>query len=363
MATKKKSTHSKKKSGSKLKEKLMPCAMPPLPERIFAPHISADHARAIIVSGSKWVNGTVLHYYFFTSPAKWKGTEQQKTTVRDAFKVWKDVGIGMEFMEVNNPGEAEIRIGFERKDGHWSFLGRGVLDHGASKRTMNFDKSDNWGIDTAVHEIGHTLGLPHEHQNPIAGIVWDEQAVIDDLAGFPNFWPESVTRHNILRTINPDTVQGSNWDADSIMHYSFKAGLIKVPVKYQSQRLDPAPGLSTRDKKWIKLFYPPLTPTKDKLLKPFESQRLSLDASEQVNFRIEPEANRSYLIQTFGTSDTVMVLFEDTGGDPEFVAGDDDSGDDRNATLNVRLQVGRKYILRLRLYRAHSVGDFGVMLW
>lgn len=264
---------------------------------------------------------------------------------------------------MNNPGEAEIRIGFEKQDGHWSFLGRQILDYGASKRTMNFDNSDNWKIDTAIHEIGHTLGLPHEHQNPIAGIVWDEQAIINDLAGFPNFWPESTTRYNILRKIQADAVQGSDWDPDSIMHYSFNAGLIIAPAKYQTQPLVPAPGLSTRDKKWIKFFYPALKPASDKLLKPFQSHRLKLNPAEQVNFRIEPESNRSYLIQTFGSSDTVMVLFEDSGSDPIFVAGDDDSGYDRNATLDVRLQTGRKYILRIRLYHSHSFGDFGVMMW
>jgi hypothetical protein len=59
---------------------------------------------------------------------------------------------------------------------------------------MNFDNADNWGIDTAIHEIGHTLGLPQEHQNPNAGIVWDEPAVIADLGGSPNFWSEAKTR-------------------------------------------------------------------------------------------------------------------------------------------------------------------------
>ncbi|WP_265939207.1 M12 family metallopeptidase [Bacillus thuringiensis] len=33
-------------------------------------------------------------------------------------------------------------------------------------------------IDTAIHEIGHTLGFPHEHQNTKSGIEWDEEAVL-----------------------------------------------------------------------------------------------------------------------------------------------------------------------------------------
>ena len=37
--------------------------------------------------------------------------------------------------------------------------------------------------DTALHGIGHTLGLPHEHQNPNAGIVWDVEHPAQDRAG------------------------------------------------------------------------------------------------------------------------------------------------------------------------------------
>ncbi|WP_374089487.1 hypothetical protein [Methylomicrobium lacus] len=48
-------------------------------------------------------------------------------------------------------------------------------------------------IDTAIHEIGHTLGFPHEHQNPNSGIAWDEEAVYHSLAQPPNSWSREVT--------------------------------------------------------------------------------------------------------------------------------------------------------------------------
>ena len=79
------------------------------------------------------------------------------------------------------------------------------------------------GVDTPVHEIGHTLGFPHEHQNPFSGIVWDEEAVYQRFAGSPNFWSRQQTFHNVLRKLSSAEVEGSDWDPNSVMHYGFWA--------------------------------------------------------------------------------------------------------------------------------------------
>ncbi len=98
-------------------------------------------------------------------------------------------------------------------------------------------------------------------------------------------------------------------------------------------------------------------------LKPFDSKRLSIREGEQRNFVIRPEATRNYEIRTFGTSDTVIVLFEDDNGELRYRAGDDDSGEDRNAYLKLKLVAGRRYVLRVRLYYANQAADTAVMLW
>ena len=81
-----------------------------------------------------------------------------------------------------------------------------------------------------------------------------------------------------------------------------------------------------------------------------------------INLRIAPTATRDYEIRTFGTSDTVVVLFVEEGGELQFLAGDDDSGEDRNAYLKVKLFKGRKYVLRVRLDYAEAWVT-AVMLW
>lgn len=341
------------------------CNLPAVVERTFDRDVSPDRARLIRFLDKKWVNGTKLRYYFFGS-GPFVGGNEQKDLVRAGFGVWEDLRIGIAFEEVANISEAEVRIGFLRGDGAWSYVGRDVIDvPGQSERTMNFGwdlTRDPRGVDVPVHEIGHTLGFPHEHQNPFSGIVWDEQAVYNYFGGPPNNWPREDTFYNVLRKLAASEVEGSAWDPDSIMHYAFAPGLIQKPEQYRAG-LRPAGGLSESDIAEVHRFYPPLDDTQNPQLLPFKSEPLALAAGEQKNFSIVPGATREYTIQTFGSSDTVMVLFEDQNGDLKYVDGDDDSGTSLNASIKVRLYQGKRYVLRIRLYLNYATGESAVMMF
>jgi Astacin (Peptidase family M12A) len=353
------------KSGVPAERKFTYCSMPMVKERVFSPDVNPNRARLIRMNDQKWVNGTKLHYCFFTKPADWVTKEAEKDVVRKAFKMWMNLGVGIVFEEVNSLDEAEIRIGFLRGDGAWSYIGRDILNIGRDERTMNFGwdlTSHPREIDTAIHEIGHSLGFPHEHQNPHAGIVWDEEAVYASLGAPPNSWDRQTTFHNIISKINPDSVQGSAWDPDSVMHYPFGPGLIKEPAKYRGG-LEPAGGISARDQEWVKTFYPPIKKSDVQALEPFGPVQLTVKPGQQLNFSIAPKATRRYEIGTFGTSDTVMVLFEDVNGELRYVTGDDDSGQDTNARISIKLFKSKRYVLRLRLYYAARSGDTAVMMW
>jgi hypothetical protein len=344
------------------------CHLVQTPPRTFAPEVSAARAAMILLSGRKWVNGTKLRYYFFTgsdgSPKSWAGKPNQKKTVKDAFAKWKAVGIGLEFEEVNNKEDAEIRIGFQQGDGAWSYVGRDIIDVASSpsERTMNFGWDISNDIDTPIHEIGHTLGFPHEHQNPNAGIVWDEEAVYAALAAPPNNWDRATTFHNIIRKLPASEVEGSTHDANSVMHYPFEAGLILEPVEYRNGIFPPG-GLSAKDKEYVKKFYPPLQ-SKDYIeLKLFKAQPFNIKAGEQMNFTFKPKRSRKYKIETFGEMDTVMVLFEKNGSEEIYLAGDDDSGTDFNSKIHHRLIKGREYIIRVRLFFAGLEGAGSLMVY
>lgn len=341
------------------------CRNLPRPVPQLPPSVMADprRAAAILSTRSKWVNGTVLHYCFFGGSSHFSVPKVQADAIREAFAKWKSAGVGLEFQEVNQLSEAEVRIGYSTADGSSaSAVGREVLKVPLNEPTTvyGWDLTTTYGRGTALHELGHVIGMEHEHQNPFAGIKWHEQAVYDALAKPPNGWDHYTTFHNILEKLTSQQVQGSTWDPDSIMEYEFEPGLIDEPEEYDINGLTPPGTLSRADMEWARKWYPALKAAL-KTLQPFQTVAVDLAASQQVDFAIKPTESRKYRIETKGASDTLLVLFEDINGEPRFLAGDDDSGEDRNASIAYKLFSGRSYIVRLRLYYPGQSGKMSLM--
>jgi len=144
------------------------------------------------------------------------------------------------------------------------------------------------------------------------------------------------------------------------MEYEFEPGLIDEPEQYDVKGLYPPGTLSNADKEWTLKWYPALAAT-PKTLQPFQPAVVDLAAGQQVDFLIKPAASRKYTIETKGASDTLLVLFEEQAGGPRYLSGDDDSGEDRNASIAYRLFQGRTYIARLRLYYPGQSGRTSLM--
>ena len=334
-------------------------------QRALPDRVNADprRAHAILAVGSKWVNHTVLHYCFFTS-GHFAVPKAQADAVRQAFATWKAVGIGLDFTEVNQLSEAEVRIGYSVADGSSaSSVGRGVLQVPLNEPTTvyGWNLTTHYGRGTALHELGHVLGMEHEHQSPFAGIKWHEQAVYDSLAQPPNSWNHATTYHNILEKLSPQQVQGSAWDPDSIMEYEFEPGLIDEPEQYDVGGLVPPGTLSKADKEWGLKWYPTAKAKATKVLQPFVSVAIDLTTGEQADFVIQPSESRKFTMTTKGASDTILVLFEEVDGTPRYLAADDDSGEERNASIVYKLFKGRTYHLRLRLLYPGQSGTTSVM--
>jgi Astacin (Peptidase family M12A) len=113
---------------------------------------------------------------------------------------------------------------------------------------------DSQRLGIALHELGHSLGLIHEHQNPNADLDFDEKAVVEYYEAKYG-WDEKKTRKNVLTPLSADlATDRTNFDPDSIMIYElpgvlFEDGRVNFSKNYT---------LSNNDKKLIGRIYPKL---------------------------------------------------------------------------------------------------------
>jgi hypothetical protein len=331
----------------------MPVSPPPVPIDDGSPQ-----ARAIRVGVNNWDNGAVIHWALITRPG-WNWPAAQADIVRWGFKTWADLGIGLKFVEVQDESEAEIKIGRLQGDGSWSFVGRDVLRFNDRGRTMNFgwDLTTQWGHATALHEIGHSLGLQHEHQNPRAGIVWDRLKVIADLSAPPNSWSVRQIEAQILNALPATNLEGSNWDPTSIMHYPFKPGLIVAPKPYDVRGIGNNVVLSPQDITWARTWYPPINqPEPIGLL---DLRAIDSAPGAQTDFLFTAPATRRYKISYVGTvdpsdADVRIGVYEVRDGVPRAFADDADLGQPRTAAVSAKLVRKRQYVVRCRVLFAQD---------
>ena len=101
--------------------------------------------------------------------------------IRDAFKAWEAVA-NIKFVEVADSTSTQIRLGWDAIDGpgktlgeaSWSSTTLNGVNYSISGAEIRFDTAESWSTNkgtllgqganfytTALHEIGHTIGLGH----------------------------------------------------------------------------------------------------------------------------------------------------------------------------------------------------------
>ena len=196
-----------------------------------------------------WPNGSRLTVSFFDSPSA-----QLKADVRCLAGEWERYANISFRWRADNDRSADIRIGFDQNDGHWSKIG--TKSRNGKRTSMNMEVNDNTSATNlrrvVLHEFGHALGLKHEHQHPRAGICWDVAKVCAYFSGPPNNWSEERIRNNILKRLSTSDVSNhSGYDRLSIMHYSVSNDLTSCDYEVGWNT-----NLSPRDKSYIGLTYP-----------------------------------------------------------------------------------------------------------
>lgn len=307
--------------------------------------------RAIAPIGKAWPNGSTLQIRFMG------GTSAQHETVKRYAPLWTEFA-NLTF-EFNDAPNADIRIAFE-DDGAWSYIGTDAKHIPLYQHTMNF----GW-LDEAVvlHEFGHTIGLAHEHQNPEGGIQWNEEAVIRDLSGPPNWWDPATIRHNVLNKYSHDQIKGTEFDDRSIMLYSFPA-----EWTLDGFHSEPTEDLSGLDKSFIAsaAMYPGRGTVPEIVnLKVTEIKAAAADIrepGEEDLFKFTAETAGRYTLETEGQTDVMLKLFG-PDNQTQLIAEDDDSGQGYNPKITADLAPGQ-YFIQIRHYnRAGGTGPYGIRVF
>lgn len=173
-----------------------------------------------------------------------------------AFNTWEEI-TGLDFVVAESIEDSDIRVSFMKNSGHWSYIGRDAENASlVGNSTINLDPEDlknqaeqtRFGI--MLHEIGHSIGLIHEHQKDNSPIVWNKDQVYKDCANWYG-WDQTKVDLNIFDSYNSNELFYSKmFDVDSIMIYAIPNGWSS---NYQINTMNTS--LSETDKKFAKAYY------------------------------------------------------------------------------------------------------------
>jgi hypothetical protein len=308
--------------------------------------------RAIMPRGKTWPVGSRLHVRFLS------GTAEQRQMVQRFASTWTEYA-NLDFVFDDSP-RAEIRITFDANDGAWSYVGTDCADIPLNNPTMNLGWQDEAVI---LHEFGHAIGMAHEHQNPRGGIQWNEAVVIRDLGGAPNFWTPAQVRSNVLDKYRDDQINGTEFDPDSIMLYTFPATWTINGIATRENT-----ALSGLDKQFIAstVAYPGRTGESKPVVNLTVSEIAGTSANigqpgEEDLFTFQATRAAQYTITTSGVTDVVLKLF---GPDSQtaFVAEDDDGGHGTNSRISADLLPGIYYV-QVRHFDPASTGSYQIKVY
>lgn len=186
--------------------------------------------------GRHWWPMNNIPYYFDDTGRQFTIDEQE--LIRQALASWEEAVPTLDFYEISDPSTVDHYIRFTRSRGescrtlslgfhpliekHVIKLGDDCLDFADSEATDFRNYRLNMG--TIAHEIGHRIGLMHEHQRGDR----DDYITVPSARDRDNDW--DCSRANRMGRPSNDGYIGGSYDFDSIMHYSLQSCGSMTPV-------------------------------------------------------------------------------------------------------------------------------------
>lgn len=218
---------------------------PAVPERSFglAAVLAPEHLA--VMTGKKWGPKVRLGVSFASGvPAA------RRARILEYANKWGLYG-DIKFQE---SAQGEVRVAFD-DEGYYSYLGTDILSvRGKTMNLQGFDRNnlpDSEWDRVVVHEFGHTLGMPHEHERPEIIDLLDREKTIQYFMRTQG-WSRQDVIAQIFSPPAPGSIMASAVaDVRSIMCYSFPGSITKSG--------QPIPGgnvLDDIDKEFVNRIYP-----------------------------------------------------------------------------------------------------------